>query len=414
MRTPPSPIGLFEGIGIELEYMIVDRDTLDILPIADLILKEIAGDFRSQVEVGPLAWSNELVLHVLELKTNGPAKRLQGLENIFLEDIARINRMLEPMHGRLMPTAVHPWMDPWTEMKLWPHEHNPIYESYNRIFDCRGHGWANLQSTHVNLPFAKDDEFGRLHAATRLLLPIMPALAAASPIVEKKVTGSLDYRMEAYLRNSARIPSLTGSLIPEAVYSRGDYETKLLGKLYADIRPYDPEGILQYEWLNSRGAIARFDRHALEIRVLDVQETPKADLAITWAIVEALKAIITERWLPLEDQMSWPLEPLRKISLDVIKDAEQATIEDIGYLEAFGYDGPRPCSARMLWSHLLDSFTGVENSNEFRGAVEFILEKGTLARRILKSVGNRMTPGRLREVYESLCGCLAEGVLFSE
>ena len=32
--------------------------------------------------------------------------------------------------------------------------------------------------------------------------------------------------------------------------------------------------------MNSRGAIARFDRNAIEIRVIDVQECPKADLAI--------------------------------------------------------------------------------------------------------------------------------------
>ncbi|HAL85576.1 MAG TPA: hypothetical protein DCM31_01010, partial [Deferribacteraceae bacterium] len=37
--------------------------------------------------------------------------------------------------------------------------------------------------------------------------------------------------------------------------------------MYRDIAPYDPECILQEEWLNSRGAIARFDRKAIEIRL---------------------------------------------------------------------------------------------------------------------------------------------------
>ena len=50
-----------------------------------------------------------------------------------------------------------------------------MYEAYDRIFDCRGHGWANLQAVHLNLPFSGDEEFGRLHAAIRLVLPIMPA-----------------------------------------------------------------------------------------------------------------------------------------------------------------------------------------------------------------------------------------------
>ena len=41
---------------------------------------------------------------------------------------------------------------------------------------------------------------------------------------------------------------------------------------------YDPEGILQEEWVNAR-ALPDFDRNTGEIRVIDAQETPFADLA---------------------------------------------------------------------------------------------------------------------------------------
>ena len=34
-------LALFEGVGIELEYMIVNRETLDVLPIADELLKTV-------------------------------------------------------------------------------------------------------------------------------------------------------------------------------------------------------------------------------------------------------------------------------------------------------------------------------------------------------------------------------------
>ena len=50
--------------------------------------------------------------------------------------------------------------------------------------------------------------------------------------------------------------------------------------MYDDIAPLDPDAVLQHEWLNARGAIARFDRNTIELRVLDVQECPRADLAI--------------------------------------------------------------------------------------------------------------------------------------
>ena len=90
------------------------------------------------------AWSNELVLHVVELKTNGPAPSLAGLQDLFLKDAEEINGILSRFGGTLLPTAMHPWMDPETETTLWPYEFSPVYQAYDGIFGCRGHGWSNL------------------------------------------------------------------------------------------------------------------------------------------------------------------------------------------------------------------------------------------------------------------------------
>ena len=125
---------------------------------------------------------------------------------------------------------------------LWPHQHNPIYEIYNRIFDCRGHGWANLQSVHLNLPFCGDEEFGRLHAAIRLLLPILPALAASSPVADRRFAGFQDNRLDVYRNNSRRMPSITGEIIPEPVFTRSEYDRKIFQPMYQDIAPLDPDG----------------------------------------------------------------------------------------------------------------------------------------------------------------------------
>ena len=60
---------LWQRYGIEMEYMIVDRDTLDVLPRADVALgKDKNGEQLSDVEHGPIGLSNELVSHVLEFK----------------------------------------------------------------------------------------------------------------------------------------------------------------------------------------------------------------------------------------------------------------------------------------------------------------------------------------------------------
>ena len=73
-----AELGLFEGYGIELEYMLVDVQTLAVAPIADRVLATAAGEPCSAIEVGPIAWSNELALHVIEVKTNGPVAELSA------------------------------------------------------------------------------------------------------------------------------------------------------------------------------------------------------------------------------------------------------------------------------------------------------------------------------------------------
>lgn len=409
----PNILPLFAGYGIELEYMIVDRDQHNVLPVTDEVLKVVAGEYVNDVEQGPIVWSNELVLHVIELKTNGPVSSLEQLPDQFLANIHQINSILDDMNGRLMPTAMHPWMNPWQETRLWPHEASEIYESYNRIFDCQGHGWSNLQSMHINLPFADDREFALLHSAIRALLPLMPALAASSPVMDGEFTGLMDTRLESYRRNAERIPSITGLVIPEAVHCYAEYQQEILHPMYRDIAPHDPGKVLQYEWLNSRGAIARFDRNAIEIRVLDTQETPAADIAITTLIIAVLKALTAGNWSDSATQSTADTTMLAAIFSSCVKHAERAVIEDRHYLALFGFPD-RKCEARELWHYLLETVLSVNNDIKpaTRSALEFIINKGSLARRICDAIGPEMRRSRLEETYRRLCACLANGELF--
>ena len=404
---------LFAGYGIELEYIIVDRDHYNVLPVTDQILKAVAGEYVSDYEEEPIAWSNELVLHVLELKTNGPVSTLAGLTEQFLSNIHRINNILENMNGRMMPTAMHPWMDPFKETRLWPHESSEIYESYNRIFNCEGHGWSNLQSAHINLPFADDHEFALLHAAIRILLPIMPALSASSPIMDGEYTGLLDTRLEVYRRNAEKIPSITGLVIPEPVTNYLDYQNMILQPMYAAITPHDPEGVLQYEWLNSRGAIARFDRNAIEIRILDTQETPQADIAIAAIIISILKKLTAATWSDATEQNQLDTGSLAEILMLTAREGELAVIKNKIYLELFEFPD-RKGNVQELWQYLLESISANDTDliPELRKTIEYIIHCGPLARRIKQSIGKECKRSHMEETYRQLCDCLHDGQRF--
>src|SRR5688572_2413452 len=110
---------LFEGYGVELEYMLVNRDTLDIMSISDELLKDVLGSYGSDYENGIVTWSNELVMHVIELKSTRPEADLDALETGFVKNITKINELLAKRNAMLMPAAAHPFMDPIKETRLW-------------------------------------------------------------------------------------------------------------------------------------------------------------------------------------------------------------------------------------------------------------------------------------------------------
>ncbi|RZI40288.1 glutamate--cysteine ligase [Herbaspirillum sp. HC18] len=408
----PPLLHAFMGYGIELEYMIVDRERLSVLPIADKLLREAGGN-GSEVQRGRLGWSNELVMHVVEVKNLLPTASLNLLPDAFHGEVQEINRLLHPMDACLMPGAMHPWMDPRSETRLWPHDNEAIYRAYGRIFDTRTHGWANLQSMHINLPFNDDREFERLHAAVRLVLPILPALAASSPIADGRDTGWADYRMHVYCDNARAIPSIAGMVVPETITGRAAYEQRILAPMYRDIAPHDPDKVLRHEWLNSRGAIARFDRNAIEIRVVDVQECPRADLAIAAATVELVRLLYRVDRDELTAQQEMTTAALASVLQACIRDAEQAVIGDARYLHLLGFPGAR-CTAGELWRNLVARMIAEDAGHAayWQAPLQTILEHGPLARRILGAIDGDFSHARLQAVYRELCGCLQDGRMF--
>lgn len=399
-----------------MEYMIVDRDTLDVLPRADVPLgRDKNGEQLSDVEHGPIGLSNELVSHVLELKCANPVDSLKNLGKTFHKEVLVANEKLKSINAMLLPSAAHPFMDPAT-MQLWPYDCNEIYETYDRIFNCKGHGWANLQSTHINLSFNGDEEFGKLHAAIRALLPLIPAIAASSPFLDGEYCGYLDGRIETYRHNQDRVPSIAGLVIPEAAFTYDEYNKQIFEKVKADIAPYDTEHLLNHFFLNSRGAIARFDRGAVEIRLVDIQECPDADIAIAEWEVAALKGMVEGAFSGASlDAISKKVRALdtaalAKILLDTTRFAEKTIIRDKDFLNVWDIDASEITAGEVV-QHIFQVVKG-KISPHSQELLRKMFKRGTLASALVKNVG--ADPGRDDFVYEygRLAHSLAENRLY--
>jgi gamma-glutamyl:cysteine ligase YbdK (ATP-grasp superfamily) len=404
-----APLHAFAAYGIEIEYAIVDRDTLDVRAIADRLLADAAGGEVNEFADGPIAWSNELSLHVIELKTNGPAASLDGLDGLFSAEVARIDKLLNKHNARILPGPMHPWMDPLTEQRLWPHEQNEIYAAYDRIFNCRGHGWANLQSMHINLPFADNAEFVRLHDAIRIALPLLPALAAASPYVDGKASGLLDTRLETYRLNQKRIPEITGRVVPDHIASIDEYHARILEPMFRAMAPHDPQGVLHGEWLNSRGAIARFDRGAIEIRILDAQESPRADLAVARAVVALVRDLYEERASTAAAQAAVSTANLADLFERALREGEQTKVSDPTVLAALGL-GQAPQTMAEIW-RVVCARNGILHGSDGE-TLAALLQRAPLARRLLERGGQLPTRDALRDIYRQLCQTLEANAFF--
>jgi len=403
--------GLFEVFGIELEYMVVDRETFQVVPKVDALFHAVTGEYLSDVERGDITWSNELSAHVVELKTTTPVSTLVSLHDVFHRHIHQILAYLKPLKATLMPTAAHIEMNPSREGSLWKHDSHDIYALYDRVFGCKGHGWFNVQSVHLNLPFADDAQFRRLHSAIRVLLPLIPALCASSPILEGTTGENLDMRLKGYLEHQKTVPELLGPTIPEVAHSEAEYVSRILNPIAKAFKPHDPAGIMNPFFLNSRGAIARFDRGAIEIRLADIQECPLADLSIMCFIVEVLKGLVAEDWSSIEEQESLGEGYLYDILLKTIKDGEFAILPDGCLAALFGvkYAG----KDHYVKDLLADIFSAIRwrLDSVTQDVIDYILLNGTLSRRMLRVLNGDYSIESLRRLEALLIGCLHDNRL---
>ena len=157
--------------------------------------------------------------------------------------------------------------------------------------------------------------------------------------------------------------------------------------------------------INARGAIARFERNAIEIRLVDVQECPMADIAIVKAISGAIQYLMKRAGSDVSKGYAISSPRLRDILQRTIGTAENAMITEADYLQCLGLDG-KPLSAREVWRHLaanMPNFAGPE-----RAAFDQILAHGTLATR-MKKITLRPDRDGLVSMCRALSGCLAEG-----
>ncbi len=206
--------------------------------------------------------------------------------------VTTLNGILQAHGVCLLGTGMHPLLK-LEETAIWPHYHRKIYQEYSKIFNLKQHGWLNIQSFHLNLPFQKEEDAVKMHNYLANMCAYLPAVAASSPIFEGKEGADVDNRLSFYRVNQREIPSVTGGIIPEYIQSLSQYKRDVIERYSMDLAAAGAsKTLLHREWVNSRGVIFRFDRSALEVRVMDEQECIKSDVSLACFVRATLRGLL--------------------------------------------------------------------------------------------------------------------------
>lgn len=293
---------MLEVLGPEHEFALVD-ETLQPVPVVDQVIKALRGRIVNYVNCQTFTFGKELQAHVAEFNATTPFISPVLFEATMQNAVDYIQELLSrKFDAQLLGTGMHPLLLP-TEVKIWTHRDRKIYQELHRIFNLYQHGWVNIHAFQLNLPYGTQTEALRLHNLISHILPYLVAISASSPICEGDFSGYCDTRLWYYQQSQSRVPSLLGSIIPETVSSFHEYRQEIITRYSHDLATLGaPRFLLQREWLNSRGAIFRFDRQAIEIRIMDEQECIKADVALSCFLRACLRGLFPRNDLSIPRQ----------------------------------------------------------------------------------------------------------------
>lgn len=382
-----------EALGPEHEFSVVNDD-LKALPIVDRILKDLHGRFVNSVAKRDFTFGKELQMHVVEIKPNFPFESPVTFEEnmhravLFMSDFVFRNH-----NAHLLGTGMHPLLR-LEETNIWPHRDRQIYKAYGKLFDLHQHGWLNIQSFQLNLPYATEQEGIKLHNLLANVIPYLPAVTASSPIYETKFGYNVDNRLHFYKLNQHEVHSVTGDVIPEYVSSLNEYRQKIIEEYSSEMAKAGADKlILHKDWVNSRGVIFRFDRKAVEIRVMDEQECIKSDVAISCYIRALLRGLLNENPQLLPHEI-------------LVKDYNSIVTEGLKACPT-GRPARAVCQAfyEIAWKN------ADQEEKRYLPLIKKRIDKGNLSETIRKAVQNKAQKTSMKEAIISVYSKLSESLI---
>jgi carboxylate-amine ligase len=217
--------------------------------------------------------------------------------------------------------------------------------------------------------------------------------------------------MAFYKTNQRRVPEIAGDVVPEYMTSFAQYRRDVFEPIYRALDQLPGAERIRNEFVNSRGAIPRFVRDALEVRVVDLQECVKMDVAVAgfvrlaakglWRLLDAGHLRLPEHAMLVEDYEA------------CVAQGRAARVEASHLCAAVGYR-PGAATATTALHELLDLAWGESQGADqpYLRLVEERIRTGSLAELVLRATAlDRRSEGEGRAAIERVYGELADCLL---
>jgi gamma-glutamyl:cysteine ligase YbdK (ATP-grasp superfamily) len=388
------PYGMLEVLGPEHEFSIVNNE-MKTMPIVEQVINDYYGKIINFLRLPKFVFRKEFPLHIIELKADKPFKSPELFEESMQSAILSLLEFTEKkFNAYLLGTGMHPLL---RLEETGTRRYDKIAQEFEKIFPLKRHGWLNVQSFQINLPYSTESEAVSLYNALAHLCTYLPAISAASPICESQFTPYVDSRLYYYQMKSLEIPSIAGEVIPDYISSFDQFQREVTGRYSRDLEMVGVSTKDFTDYVNQRAAVFKTARKAIEIRVMDEQECIKSDVALGCFVRSTIRGLTAMKNEALPHCLL-----VNDYNSIITKGLEAEVLH------------PEGETARQVCQYFFNLASRYANENErkYLWIIEKRIKEGNLSDIIRKRVVKKTQKTTFKEavisVYSKLAECLAD------
>jgi carboxylate-amine ligase len=223
-------------IGVEIEFQLIDENTLDLKNIASKVLGDIDKKFSNNIKC-------ELFESMIEINT-GICSTVEESERDVKQSLSHLEEILKHHKADFNCSSLHPFGIGNNQIV----SDNPRYKRIMQDLQIVGRRFIS-QGLHVHIGIDNSETAIQVNNALRIYLPLLLALSTSSPFFEGEDTGLHSYRtkifeslplagMPDHLNNWKHFVNLTEQLQKAGII-------KAVKDLWWDVRPHPGFGTVE-------------------------------------------------------------------------------------------------------------------------------------------------------------------------